>query len=280
MAEPMKFEFNINKEQDPEENIERLLKIVKLSAMEFITDEPLSTIPGHRYKITGLSIIGDPSFASPLIKVWCNQFYEYAKDFISGKDSFEEKAYQLAKVKYLIEEFRISHEVYSGFLVDIPETFILHTCDVDIIDEVTLNSIVHSDFITQQINEHLTVREKHFYLLQRKISLLEQELALNKMNVEIENSILDEKLSLQLTEIWIAIESVGMLKILEAKKGNQVIPKLRRKFFEVFQQPDKNYKGLRSKLIEAKDPGPHILPQMIDAYKGQIRPKVKKPKSK
>jgi hypothetical protein len=70
MPEPMKFEFNINIEQNPEENIERLLKIVKLSAMEFITDEPLSTIPGHRYKITGLSIIGDPSFANPIIKVW------------------------------------------------------------------------------------------------------------------------------------------------------------------------------------------------------------------
>jgi hypothetical protein len=41
-----------------------------------------------------------------------------------------------------------------------------------------------------------------------------------------------------------------------------------------------NYKGLRSKLIETKDPGPHILPQMIDAYKGQIPKKVKKPKSK
>ena len=100
------------------------------------------------------------------------------------------------------------------------------------------------------------------------------------MNVEIENSILDEKLSLQLTEIWIAIENVGILKILEANKGNQVYRTIRRKFFELFHQSDMNYKGLRSKLIEAKDPGPHILPQMIDAYKGQIPKKVKKPKSK
>ena len=93
--------------------------------------------------------------------------------------------------------------------------------------------------------------------------------------MNIENSGNDEAKSLQLLEVWIALEQVGFLAYIPSKDKGVAIPELRRRFFGIFQQSDMNYKKLRSRLMERKYSGPDILPKMLTEFKAAIPKKIK-----
>ena len=271
--EPITLTFNLNPGMSLVENTRLLLKRISLSALEFFTAESNSEIPGHTYSLTGLSILGKPSYVNAGLKVICKQFLGYLDEFANGDDSYEEKICQLEEVKYLIQVFRIENEDYSSFFMDIPEFFLLHTKDETII-EVTLNQIELKAEHLIEINEHLTIREKHFLILRERITLIQQRLEIKKLRKQIGVSGVDESKALQLLEVWVALQEVGFLDYVSPSEKGLVIPELRRQFFGIFQQSDINYKKLRSRLMERKNSSPDTLPKMVEAFKNAIRKKT------
>lgn len=121
--EPITLTFNINPELSLVDNTKLLLKRTSLSALEFFTDELKSEIPGHAYSLTGLSILGKPSYVNARLKPICKQFLEYLDQFANGDDSYDEKICQLEEVKYLIQEFLIENDANSSFFMEVPEFF-------------------------------------------------------------------------------------------------------------------------------------------------------------
>jgi hypothetical protein len=266
--------FNINPSLSLVDNTKLLLKRASLSALEFFTKQSISKKPGHVYALSGLSIVGTPSYVNERLKPLCKQFLMYIDQFANGDDSYEEKICQLEEVKYLIQEFRIENEANSSYFMDIPEFFLLHTKD-ETTFEVTLNQIELKAEHLIEINEHLTVRDKHFIMLLQRIALLQHRLEIQQSRLRIESSGNDETKSLHILEVWIALEEVGFLDYVSSKEKGVVIPELRRQFFGIFQQSDNNYKKLRSRLMERKYSGPDILPKMIAAFEAAIPKKVK-----
>ena len=272
--EPITLTFNINPELSLVDNAKLLLKRTSLSALEFFTDELKSEIPVHAYSLTGLSILGKPSYVNARLKPICKQFLGYLDQFANGDDSYEEKLCQLEEVKYLIKEFRIENEANSSYFMDIPEFFLLHTKDETTI-EVTLNQIeLKADYLIE-INEHLTIRDKHFFMLLQRIALLQHRLEIQQSRMHIESSGNDEAKTLQLLEVWIALEEVGFLDYVSPSEKGVLVPELRHRFFGIFQQSDINYKKLRSRLMERKNSSPDILPKMVEAFKNALRKKAK-----
>lgn len=266
--------FNINPELSLVDNTKVLLKRTSLSALEFFTSESESKKPGHVYSLSGLSMVGTPAYVNARLKPLCNQFWVYMDQFANGDDSYEEKICQLEEVKYLIQKFRTENEANSSYFMDIPEFFLLHTKDETTID-VTLNQIELKAEHLIEINEHLTIREKHFLMLLQRIVLLQHRLEIQQLRMHVESSGNDEAKSLQLLEVWIALEEVGFLDHVSPSEKGVVIPELRRQFFGIFQKSDINYKKLRSRLMERKYSGPDILPKMVAAFKAAIPKKVK-----
>jgi len=266
--------FNINPDLSLVDNTRLLLKRASLSALEFFTKESISKKPGFVYSISDLSILGTPSYVNARLKPLCKQFWIYIDQFANGDDSYEEKMCQLEEVKYLIQEFRIENEANSSFLIDAPELFLLHAKYKKTI-EVTLNQIKLKAEHLAEINEHLTIRDKHFIMLLERIALLQHRLEIQQFRMHIESSGKDEAKTLQLLEVWIALEEVGFLDHVPSKDRGVVIPELRRQFFGIFQQSEINYKKLRSRLMERKYSSPDILPKMVAAFKAAIPKKVK-----
>ena len=265
--------FNFNPDMSLVQNTRLLLKRTSLSALEFFTAESKSEIPGHAYSLTGLSILGKPSYVNARLKPICKQFLGYLDQFAYGDDSYEEKICQLEEVKYLIQEFRIDNQAVSSYLIDIPEIFLLHTKDNSTI-EVTLNQLeLKSEHLTE-INDHLTIRDKHFLILRERITLIQQRLEIKKLRKQIDVSGVDESKALQLLEVWIALQEVGFLDYVSLSEKGLVIPELRRQFFGIFQQSDINYKKLRSRLMERKNSSPDVLPKMVEAFKNAIGKKT------
>ena len=266
--------FNINPELSLVDNVKVLLKRTSLSALEFFTSESESIKPGHVYSLSGLSMVGTPAYVNTRLKPLCNQFLMYMDQFANGDDSYEEKLCQLEEVKYLIQEYRIEHKPHSSYFVDASEPFLLHIKEETTI-EVTLNQIELKAEHLIEINEHLTVREKHFLMLLERTALLQHRLKIQQSRMHIESSGNDEAKTLQLLEVWIALEGIGFLDHVSSKDRGVVIPELRRRFFGIFQQSDIDYKRLRSRLMERKYSSPDILPRMVEAFKTAIPKKVK-----
>ena len=266
--------FNINPESSLVDNTRVLLKRTSLSNLEFFTSESESKKPGHVYPLSGLSMVGTPSYVNARLKPLCDQFWMYMDQFANGDDSYEEKICQLEEVKYLIQEFRIEHKPHSSYFVDASEPFLLHIKEETTI-EVTLNQIELKAEHLIEINEHLTVREKHFLMLLERTALLQHRLKIQQSRMHIESSGNDEAKTLQLLEVWIALEGIGFLDHVSSKDRGVVIPELRRRFFGIFQQSDIDYKRLRSRLMERKYSSPDILPRMVEAFKTAIPKKVK-----
>lgn len=266
--------FNINPELSLVDNTKLLLKKASLSALEFFTRQSISKKPGHVYSLSGLSMVGTPSYVNERLKPLCKQFWIYIDQFVNGDDSYEEKMCQLEEVKYLIQEFRIENKVNSSFLIDAPELFLLHSKYKKYI-EVNLNQIKLKAEHLAEINEHLTIRDKHFHMLLERIALLQHRLKIQQSRMHIESSENDEAKSLQLLEVWIALEEVGFLDHVSPSERGVLIPELRRQFFGIFQQSDINYKKLRSRLMERKYSSPDILPKMVAGFKAAIPKKVK-----
>ena len=272
--EPITLTFTYNPDLSVVDNTKLLLKRTSLSALEFFTKESISKKPGHVYSLSGLSILGKPSYVNTRLKIVCKEFWEDMNQFAKGDDSFEEKMCQLEEVRYLINEFRIENEANSTYIMDVPEVFLLHT-KKQTTTEVTLNEIKLEAEHLLEINEHLTIRDKHFLMLSERIALLQHRLEIQQFRMNIENSGNDEAKSLQLLEVWIALEQVGFLDYIPSKDKGVAIPELRRRFFGIFQQSDMNYKKLRSRLMERKYSGPDILPKMLTEFKAAIPKKIK-----
>jgi len=266
--------FNINPELSLVDNAKVLLKRTSLSALEFFTSESESKKPGHVYSLSGLSMVGTPAYVNARLKPLCNQFLIYMDQFTNSDHSYEEKTCQLEEVKYLIQKFRIENEANSTYTIDAPELFLLHIKDENSI-WVTLNQLNLKSEHLLEINEHLTIRDKHFHMLLERIALLQHRLKIQQSRMHIESSGNDEAKTLQLLEVWIAIEEVGFLEHISPSEKGVVIPELRRQFFRIFQQSDINYKKLRSRLMERKYSSPDILPKMVAAFKAAIPKKVK-----
>ena len=266
--------FNINPELSLVDNVKVLLKRTSLSALEFFTTESETKEPGHVYTLSGLSMLGKPSYVDARLRPLCKLLSTYMCQFADGDDSYEEKLCQLEEVKYLIQEYRIEHKPHSSYFVDATEPFLLHIKDETTI-EVTLNQIELKAEHLIEINEHLTVRDKHFLMLLERTSLLQHRLKIQQSRIHIESSGNDEAKTLQLLEVWIALEGVGFLDHIPSKDRGVIIPELRRRFFGIFQQSEVDYKRLRSRLMERKYSSPDILPRMVEAFKAAIRKKVK-----
>lgn len=150
----------------------------------------------------------------------------------------------------------------------------MHTKDETTI-EVTLNQIeLKADYLIE-INEHLTIRDKHFFMLLQRIALLQHRLEIQQSRMYIESSGNDEAKTLKLLEVWIALEEVGFLDYVSPSEKGVLVPELRHRFFGIFQQSDINYKKLRSRLMERKNSSPDILPKMVEAFKNALRKKAK-----
>ena len=112
-------------------------------------------------------------------------------------------------------------------------------------------------------------------MLLQRIALLQHRLKIQQSRIHIESSGNDEAKTLQLLEVWIALEGVGFLDHIPSKDRGVIIPELRRRFFGIFQQSEVDYKRLRSRLMERKYSGPDILPKMLTEFKAAIPKKIK-----
>lgn len=273
--EPITLKFEIKKNISLPENTKRLVKLTSLSALEFFTNEKISKKIGHKYKLNNISILGTPHSVNIGLKEICDTFRTYISEFINGDDSFEEKMCQIDEAKIIIEEFRLSNQAYSYFLLDIPESFLLHTKGFKTINVNLIQVDIHSNNWIDIINEHLTVREKHFNILSNQISLLQKKFILNLQRYKIDNPVTDSKKVLELMEVWIALDQSNFFDYIPANERGVILPEIRKNYFEVFNLKDINYKKLRAQLLERKNSAPDFLKKLVEQYSKAIPKKAK-----
>jgi len=274
--EPMTMKFIFNKEQTLHENTKRLVKLASLYAMEFYTNELISENPGHKYTLNSVSILGTPKYVHMCLKELCEKFISCIKEYIEGDDSFEEKMYQLDETISIFQEFRLSNEAYSYFLLDTPDYFILHTQDQNTID-VTLNQIyINTGNYIEIINEHLVVRDKHFSMLEKNISLIQRKCMIELQRYKIDNPKSNLKKTLELMEVWIGLDEAGFFDYIPSNERGFRKPLIRNKMFELLGLSDINYKKNRALLMERKSSKPEYLHKLVHSFSAAIPKKVKK----
>jgi hypothetical protein len=273
--ESMKIEFIFNKEQTLPENTKRLVKLASLSALEFYTDESITETIGHQYTLNGVSILGTPSFVNICLKELSQKFISHIKEYLEGDDSFEEKMCQIDETLLIFQEFRISNEAYSYFLLDIPDYFLLHTQDQKSI-EVTLNQInINTGNCIDIINEHLNVRNRHILMIEKNISINQQKFITELQRHKIDNPDSNPQKTLELMEVWIGLDESGFLDYIPSNERGVIKPLIRKKMFELFNLTDINYKKLRAQLMERKNSSPEYLNKLVDSFTAAIPKKVK-----
>lgn len=272
MEEPIILGVPTSAELSLTEKIKSIAKKIHLDALEFFTDEPLSNEIGHCYTISKLSIVGTPSYINGRLKELCLQFKNDLINYSKEQYSYEEKMLQYDEIQYTINNFIYENKYYSHFFEGQHNCFVLHIQNKKRI-EVTLNQISMKSDHLREINDHLDVRMKHFHLLDNFVSLLKRQLTINVSRSEIDNPMGDEKNALALLEIWIALKNLGFLNFIKPEDEVTMIPMLRNKFFQIFQQSDINYRKLRSKLFERKNTGPHFLQTLKPAFEISLKKK-------
>lgn len=273
--EPIKWDYNVNENLSPKENIKKLLKLASISGMEFSTKGKLLQKLPHIYKIYDVSINGDVSYVNEKLTDDCKKFKDYITTYLKGDDAIEELLWSLDEARYLIHEYLLYNQEYSYFLPQLPNTFVLYSLSNGDTIDVTLSQIHLTLQHKDKINQHLEIRSKHFILLDNYLGLIKERLLIDANYDLLINPKRNQEKEEHLLEVWLALQNLGFLD--HAGNDKMVLAKSRRKFFEVFQLTDINYKKLRAKILENKNPTAKILPKLEKAFLKAAEKIKKKP---
>lgn len=274
--EPITLEFIYNENLTLGENTRRLCKKASLSAMEFFTQEPISDDIQHRYQVSNVSILGTSDYVNQALREVMTQFRIHLDEYLNSEVGLEEKLYQLDEASYFLSEFTYSNNEHSLFLLDKPDKlFVVHFNEKMVSQELSMHQLSLNVESFHQIKEHLQVRNTYFSLLERFMDLERKRLMLKAQKHQLMDRVSDPAKTLQLLEVWIALEANGFLSHLNVNKGSVKLTELRRKFFELFGLSDNNYKSLREQLMDRKQSDPVFLIQLAEKFKTAIRKKGK-----
>ena len=274
--EPITLEFIYNENLTLGENTRRLCKKASLSAMEFFTQEPISDDIQYRYQVSNVSILGTSDYVNQALREVMTQFRIHLSEYLNSEDGLEEKLYQLDEASCILSEFTYANNEHSLFLLDKPDKlFVVHFNENMVSQELSLHQLSLNVESFHQIKEHLQVRNTYFSLLERFMDLERKRLMLKAQKHQLMDRVSDPAKTLQLLEVWIALEANGFLSHLNVNKGSVKLTELRRKFFELFGLSDNNYKSLREQLMDRKQSDPVFLIQLAEKFKTAIRKKGK-----
>lgn len=259
---PITWTFVVNKSCHPDANIQSLLKHLSLNTMEFFTNDLFSENLNHVYKVTKVSMLGEPSYVNEKLKNTWVDFKQYFFDYIDSDESFITKRFQLRSAQFLIHDYLFKNNEDLKYLIDLKNLFVLHNSVDDPIKEVTTNFLKISEEINAEIRNHLYVRNSHLSTIDAYISL-----QLERLELIVHPSVIDTKESNREREenmlsVWISLKDLGYIDHLLSKNE---IAEHRKLFFNLFGLVDQDYNDRHKSIKERKENRTLFLDEMVNA---------------
>lgn len=261
--DPIIWNYEINDNQSPSENMKRLLKLSSINSLEFITTEPLMDSPGHKYSIHEISMMGDPASVNIELSEITDKIKNWVLDYIDSDEAYATKVYDLKYTIFLLNEFMIQHQPYNVFYTSLKNTFTILSIKDENIAEVTINQLNISETNKVEIQKHLMIRYNYCYAIKEFCLLALDKLDLSDRYVNLNENQKDNAKELQLLEVWLSLEKIGFL---DYETNHLKKAELRNSFMNIFNCNDDNYKKNRSALINKKNRSADFLKSMIEAF--------------
>jgi hypothetical protein len=261
--DPIIWSYEIKDNQCPTENIKRFLKFSSFDSLEFTTTESLMDLPGHKYKIHSLSMVGDPATVNINMAEITNKIKSWVLNYVDCDESYTTKVYELKHVVFLLNEFMIHHQPYNVFYTSLKNTFTIISLTDENNAEVTIQQLNLTEANRLEIQKHLMIRYNYCYAIKEFCLLALDKLELSERHVNLNENQKDIAKELQLLEVWISLEKIGFL---DHETNHLKKAELRNSFMNIFNCNDDNYKKNRSALINKKNRSANFLRSMVESF--------------
>lgn len=261
--DPIIWSYEIKDNQCPTENIKRFLKFSSFDSLEFTTTESLMDLPGHKYNIHSLSMVGDPAAVNINMAEITNKIKSWVLNYVDSDESYATKVYELKHVVFLLNEFMIHHQPYNVFYTSLKNTFTIISLTDENNAEVTIQQLNFTEANRLEIQKHLMIRYNYCYAIKEFCLLALDKLHLSDRYIDSTETPKDIVKELQLLEVWLSFEKLGFL---DYETNHLKKAELRNSFMNIFNCNDDNYKKNRSALINKKNRSADFLKSMIEAF--------------
>ena len=249
--------FTFPTESEPDIAIEKLLKVLDLQSLQFLTSQTFSEIETPPYKVDAVTMTGTPDFVKNSLKEMREKIFKYLNDYSNSQESIHSKIQMLSQVEILLTEKLFYWDIEYPELYESPLSFELIDSDSKLKD-VVLHELVIPDVIKKEIIEHHNVRIAFFHLLIKYVNLLKMKVKHNNANYTVDDNI--NLKSVDLLEIWIGLKEMGFL---EGNEMNEI--RIRADFFKLFGFPEIQYNDKHGQIKKRMNPKFIFVEKMLNA---------------
>ena len=253
----LNFKFPI--ELEPNKAIAKLIDVLDLQNLQFITSQKFNDSEPPPYKVDTVTMTGTPGYVNSRLKDMRDTIIQYFNDYANSKESIATKIQMLGQSEILLTEKLFYWDIKFPELYDGPLKFDLLDYNNNL-KVVVFTELVVPDNIKEEIVQHHNVRLAFFQLLIKHIILLEKKVNYYNSNYTIDDT--TNFKSSDLLEVWIGLKEMGFL---EGNEKNEL--RLRTDFFKLFGIPEIQYNDKHNQIKTRKIPKFIFIEKMLSALK-------------